>query len=403
MPHSSRKAAEAAALAPLTGPARRMLMSGAAVLLLAGLVAAGPAHAQQQAAPPVSVAAPVARQVAQWAEHTARIEASAHVEIRPRVSGEVVAVHFKDGAMVRAGDRLFTIDPRPFRIAVEAAEAELARAQARQVLADQQVARVAPLVRNRVATEAELDTRVSAQREARAAVAAAQAALQQAQLELEFTEIRAPRAGRVSDRRVDAGNQVQQGVTLMTTLVALDPIYVSFDASESDYLRYARLARAAGGTPAAGALAELRLLDETAFSREGRVDFMDSSFDARSGTIRARAVVANPDLFLTPGTLARLRVSVGEAAALLVPDAAIMADQSGRVVLTVAPDGTVAPRPVQLGPLADDGLRIVRSGLTAEDRVIVAGLHRARPGTRVTPQETTLAQAPVAAHRSVTR
>lgn len=358
------------------------------------LLAAAPAAAQPGApsAPPVTVATPLARPVAEWMEHTARVEASARVEVRPRVSGEVVAVHFRDGALVQAGDRLFTIDPRPFRIAVESAAAALAQAAARQTLADQQVARVTPLVRNRVSSEAELDTRVSAQQEARAAVAAAQAALRQAQLELEFTEIRAPRAGRISDRRVDAGNLVQSGTTLMTTLVALDPIYVTFDASEAEYLRYARLA---GASTATGAHVQLRLLDEAEFTREGTVDFMDSAFDARSGTIRARAVVANADLFLTPGSLARLRVSTGEKDALLVPDTAVMADQSGRVVLTVAADGTVAPRPVQLGPLVE-GMRVIRTGLGAEDRVIIAGLHRARPGARVTPQEAPLAQAPPA-------
>src|SRR5829696_1748269 len=192
------------------------------------------------AASPVTVAAPLSRLVPQWEEHTARIEPSARVEVRPRVSGQVAQVHFQDGALVRAGDLLFTLDQRPFQIAVESARAEVGRAEARLLLAEQQLQRYTPLVQQRVAPESEMDTRRSALREAQAGLVAARAAVRQAELDLEFSEIRAPRPGRVSDRRVDAGNLVQQGTTLLTTLVALDPIYLSFDASEAEYLRYAR-------------------------------------------------------------------------------------------------------------------------------------------------------------------
>jgi RND family efflux transporter MFP subunit len=191
---------------------------------------------------------------------------------------------------------------------------------------------------------------------------------------------------------------VQQGVTLLTTLVALDPVYVIFDASEAHYLRYARAARG-GSRPAgseAGAAVQLRLLDETEFSHNGRLNFVDNAFDPRSGTIRGRAVVANPDLFLTPGSFARLRLFAGDTEALMVPDAAVIADQSGRAVLTVGPDGTVAPRTVQLGPLID-GLRVVRSGLGPEERVIIGGLHRARPGSRVTAEQGRIGPSPLAA------
>lgn len=358
------------------------------------LLAATPALAQN-APPSVTVATPVTRDVAEWQEHTARIEPSARVEIRARVSGQIEQVHFEDGAIVRQGDLLFTIDQRPFRIAVDQAEAGLARAEAQLTLAGQQVERYTPLAQSRIAPQAELDTRRSQLREAQAGVTAARAALAQAQLDLEFTEVRAPRPGRVSDRRVDAGNLIQQGQTLLTTLLALDPVYVSFDASEADYLRQARAAAAQGGLRAGGARVQLRLLDEANFSREGRIDFVDSAFDARSGTIRARAVVPNPDLFLTPGTFARLRLFEGDAPALLVPDTSVMADQSGRMVLTVAADGTVTPRSVQLGPLTE-GLRVVRSGLTAQDRVIIGGLHRARPGMRVTAEQGRIGQGPIA-------
>lgn len=375
--------------------ARGALMGGAtAVGLMAATALTSPAAAQGGPPPTVTAATPLSRAVAQWDEHTARIEPSARVEIRPRVSGQVEAVHFRDGALVPAGALLFTIDQRPFQIAVDSARAELARAEARLTLAEQQVQRYGPLTAQRIAPESEMDTRRSALREAQAGLLAARAALRQAELDLTFTEVRAPRGGRVSDRRVDAGNLVQAGQSLLTTLLALDPVYASFDASEAQYLRYARAAR--GGLREAGGLrVQLRLLDEAEFSHEGGLDFVDSAFDARSGTIRGRAVVANPDLLLTPGGFARLRLLAGEGQALLVPDAAIVADQSGRAVLTVGADGTVMPRPVQLGPLVE-GLRVVRSGLAPEDRVIIGGLHRARPGTRVTAEQGRIGPSPIA-------
>jgi multidrug efflux system membrane fusion protein len=383
----------------------RALPGAAALALVAGTTLGQPAAAQ--GAPPVpsvTVATPLARSITEWDEHTARIEASARVELRPRVSGQVMQVHFQDGALVKTGDLLFTLDQRPFQIAVESAKAEVGRNEAKLTLAEQQVQRYTPLVAQRFAPESEMDTRRSGLREAQAGLAAARAALRQAELDLEFSEIRAPRPGRVSDRRVDAGNLVQQGVTLLTTLVALDPVYVTFDASEAQYLRYARAAAGGfrprtgpGGNAVAadGAQIQLRLLDETAFSHEGRLNFVDNTFDTRSGTIRGRATVPNPDLFLTPGSFARLRLFAGDAQALMVPDAAVVADQSGRMVLTVAPDGTVAPRSVQLGPLVD-GLRVVRSGLAPEDRVIIGGLHRARPGSRVTAEQGRIGPSPLA-------
>ncbi|MDB5415634.1 MAG: efflux transporter periplasmic adaptor subunit [Rubritepida sp.] len=376
----------------------RGVQSVAALALLANTAMVQPSLAQgAPPAPSVTVANPLSRSVTQWDEHTARIEPSARVEIRPRVSGQVAEVHFQDGAPVRAGDLLFTIDQRPFRIAVQSARAEVSRNEAKLTLAEQQVQRYGPLVAQRFAPEAEMDTRRSAQREAVASLAAARAALGQAELDLEFTEIRAPRAGRVSDRRVDAGNLVQVGVTLLTTLVALDTVYASFDASEAQYLRYARAAH--GGMRPAGAqdgtAVQLRLLDETEFSHVGRLDFVDSAFDPRSGTIRGRAVMPNPDLLLTPGSFARIRLFVGDSASLMIPDTAILADQSGRMVLTVTPENTVLQRPVQLGQLVD-GLRVVRSGLSPEDRVIIGGLHRARPGSVVTAQQGRIGPSPLA-------
>ncbi len=313
------------------------------------------------------------------------------------MSGQVTEVHFQDGAPVSAGDLLFTLDQRPFQIAVASARAEVSRNEARVTVAEQQVNRYAPLVAQRFSSEADMDNRRSALREAQAGVAASRAALRQAELDLEFSQIRAPRAGRVSDRRVDAGNLVQQGTTLMTTLVALDQVYAIFDASEAQYLRYAR---AAGGGMRPGGAQEgtpvqLRLLDETDYSHRGQLDFVDSVFDARSGTIRGRAIVQNADFLLTPGSFARLRLFVGDSASLLIPDSAVLAEQGGRMVLTVNEQGTVTPKPVQLGQLVD-GLRVVRSGLTAQDRVIIGGLHRARPGAAVTAQAGRIGPAPLA-------
>jgi RND family efflux transporter MFP subunit len=372
-----------------------LLGRATALGVLAATALSGPAAAQPGGPPTVTAATPLARQVTQWDEHTARIEPSARVELRPRVSGQVEQVHFRDGALVRQGDLLFTIDQRPFRIAVDSARAEVARAEARLTLAEQQVQRYAPLTAQRIAPESEMDTRRSALREAQAGLAAARAALRQAELDLEWTEVRAPRSGRVSDRRVDPGNLVQSGTTLLTTLLTLDPVYATFDASEAQYLRYARAAR--GGLREANGLpVQLRLLDEADYTHDGTLDFVDTAFDARSGTIRGRAVLPNPELLLTPGGFARLRLFAGDSQALMVPDAAVVADQSGRAVLTVTAEGTVAPRPVQLGPLVD-GLRVVRSGLTPEDRVIIGGLHRARPGIRVIAEQGRIGPSPLAA------
>ena len=369
-----------------------------ALTALAFVLALPPAAlAQDPAAPPaVTVAQPLQRSVTEWDEHIARLEPFARVELRPRVSGQVEKLHFRDGQMVQAGELLFTIDRRPFAIAVEAARAELARAQAKLDLAEQEIERTIPLVQGRFAPQAQLDTRRAAQRDAQAALAAAQAQLRQAELELTWTEVRAPRAGRVSDRRVDAGNLVQAGSTLLTTILAIDPVYASFDMSEADYLRLARQTRSgsrASDREPGRMPVQLRLADEEGFSHEGRLDFLDSALDQRSGTVRARAVLPNADLFLMPGSFARLRLWAGEGEALLVPDAAIAADQASRMVLAVAADGTVVPKPVVLGPLVD-GLRVVRSGLTPADRIVIAGLHRARPGSRVAAEPGRIEPAP---------
>lgn len=368
---------------------------GLAPLALALAVPLLPLPLAAQPAPPtVTVSEPLRRNLTEWDEHIARLEPSARVELRPRVSGQVERVHFRDGQLVRAGELLFTIDQRPFDIAIESARAELARAEAKLELARQEIDRTSSLVRERYAPQAQLDTRRAAQRDAEAGIVDARAKLRQAELERSWTEVRAPQSGRVSDRRVDSGNLVQAGATLLTTIVALDPIYASFDLSEADLLRFNRRggARPEGGAPEP---VRLRLADETGWDRQGELDFLDTALDARSGTIRARATLPNPDLFLTPGSFARLRLRAGEGEVLMVPDAAIAADQAARVVMTVAADGTVVAKPVALGPVVD-GLRVVRTGLLPADQVITAGLHLARPGGRVTAEVKPLAPARLA-------
>jgi len=349
------------------------------------LVTATPGLAQSgpSGPPTVTVEQPQRRSLTEWEEHIARLEPSARVELRPRVSGLIEQVHFRDGQIVRQGDLLFTLDKRSFEIAVQSAEAARDGARARLELARQDIRRTQPLVASRIAPQAQLDARRASERQAEAELADAEARLRQAQLELSWAEVRAPQAGRASDRRVDAGNLVQASQTLLTTILTLDPIYASFDMSEADYLRLVR----ARGTQADATQPEvgLRLTDETEFSHSGQLDFLDAELRPRSGTLRARAVLPNPELFLTPGSFARLRLPASHGERLLVPDAAIAADQAGRVVLTVAQDGTVVAKPVELGPLVD-GLRVVRAGLSPDDRVITAGLHLARPGGRVTAE-----------------
>lgn len=341
---------------------------------------------------PVGVAEPLAKRVTQWDESSGRFEPVASVEVRARVSGFIDKLHFRDGQLVKAGDLLFTIDKRPYEIAVESAEAEVARNKAMVELAELQVNRGASLIASRTITEAENDSRKSGLAVARAQLKSAEAALSNAKLNLEWTEVRAPIAGRISDRKVDAGNLIsggQTGTTLLATIVTLDPIHIVFDVSEADYIRYTRLF-------ISGALASsreanpvrVRLADETDWPRTGKLDFVDNSMTARSGTIRARALVDNKDQLLTPGLFARLQLYGGEYDALLIPDSSVISDQAGKIVFVVGDDGVVQVRPVVLGPIVD-GLRVVRSGLKPTDKVVLDGLANpmVRPGAKVVPQK----------------
>jgi multidrug efflux system membrane fusion protein len=360
---------------------------------LANLAAGCDGKSVDKAAPPppsVTVSPPLEKTITEWDEYTGRFVAVAAVEVRARVSGFINSINFVDGQIVKQGDLLFVIDPRPYTIAVEVAKGDLERARAKLEIATLDVERATPLIRSQTLTEREFDTRRSTQRDAAGSVASSEAALKQAALNLEWTEVRAPIAGRISDRRVDAGNLItggQTGATALTAIVSIDPIYFVFDASEADFLRYLRLA-AAGARPSSRDVqnpVSVRLADETEFKHQGRMDFVDNVVNPKTGTMRGRAVFDNKDGLLTPGFFGRLRLFGGEHAALLIPDGAIASDQASKIVFTVADDGTVGTKRVEIGPMLD-GSRIVRSGLAPSDRIVVDGLQRARPGQKVTAE-----------------
>jgi RND family efflux transporter MFP subunit len=367
----------------------------ASSLLLAGHVLVGcdskPTANQGPPPAPVTVAHPLQKNITEWDEYTGRFIAVERVEVRSRVSGFIDSIHFKEGQIVKQGDLLFVIDPRPYRFAVDQAKGDLERAKAKLEIASLDVQRAIPLVRNQTLTEREFDTRRATERDAAGQVGSLEAALKQAELNLEWTEVRAPIAGRISDRRVDAGNLITggpSGATLLTDIVSIDPIHFIFDGSEADFLRYTRLAKA-GGRPSSRDVqnpVSVRLADETEFKHVGEMNFVDNVVNPKTGTIRGRAVFNNKDGLLTPGFFGRLRLFGGEHDALLIPDTAIASDQSRKIVFTVAEDGTVGTKLVELGPIVD-GLRVVRSGLEASDRIVIDGLQRARPGGKVKPED----------------
>ena len=344
-----------------------------------------------QSPPPVTVSRPLQKNITEWDEYTGRFVAVETVEVRARVSGFIDSIHFKDGQIVKQGDLLFVIDPRPYRIAVEQAKAEVERAQARLQIATADVERALPLAKSQTLTQREFETRQSSQREAAGAVSSLEAALKQAELNLEWTNVRAPISGRISDRRVDAGNLVtggQTGATLLTVIVSIAPIHFIIDGSEADFLRYQRLAKTGGRQLSRDVQnpVSVRLADETEFKHQGRMDFVDNVLNPRTGTIRGRAIFENKDGLLTPGYFGRLRLFGGQHDALLVPDSAIASDQASKIVFTVADDGTVGVKRVEIGPMVD-GLRVIRSGLAPTDRIVIEGLQRARPGQKVTPED----------------
>ncbi len=365
------------------------------LVLAAGIAFSGPVAAQggPPPAPTVTVAKPLAKRITNWDEYSGRFQAVQMVEVRPRVSGFIDKIHFKDGQMVKAGDPLFTIDPRPFALAVESAKAEVARANAQVELASTEVERARPLLRSGAVTERDFDQRAANLLVARAALQAAQAATKNAELNLEWTSVTAAIDGRLSDRKVDAGNLVTGGsgsTTLLATIVTMNPIHFIFEVSESDFLRYTRLAESGQRESSrdTGNPVRIKLSDETEFKHPGKMDFVDNALNARSGTMRGRAVVDNANGLMQPGLFARMQLFGGEADGLLIPDTAIVADQARKIVFVVGEDGVVKPKPVTLGAL-DSGLRVVLSGLSADDRIVIDGIANpmVRPGAKVTAQE----------------
>jgi RND family efflux transporter MFP subunit len=366
-----------------------------ATLSVLAVIAAGCSKASDQTAAPsppaVTVATPTARSVTDWDEFVGRFEAIQQVQIRARVGGFVDSVDFKDGAIVKAGDLLYVIDPRPYAAALLTVQGQLADAKAKVDLAERELARAMELNRTQAVSDAVVDQRRQQSEGAQAAVQQADGALKRAELDLSFTKVTAPIAGRVSRHLVSVGNLVQGadgGATLLTSIVSMDPIHIYFDMDEATYLRNNRLWHE-GRRPSSRDTAnpvQITLSGETKPSREGAMDFVDNRLDVATGTLRGRAIVPNTDLSILPGQFARIRV-IGSAPyeALLLPDTAITNDQSRKVVFVVNKDDVVEMRPVTLGPL-DDGLRVVREGLKKDDRVVVDGLQRARVGAKVTPQ-----------------
>ena len=352
--------------------------------------------AQAPAAPAVTVSAPLQKEIVEWDEYTGQFAAVDYVEIRARVNGYLTEIHFQDGQIVHQGDLLFVIDPRPYEATLAAAQAQLAQGQAQVDLATRQLGRSSQLLERGWEPQSNTDQRISDLKVAAASVESAKAAIQSAQLNVEFTHITAPVTGRISNHRVSVGNLVTGGdsgsATLLTTIVSLDPIYFYFDVSESDYLAYQR-ATAKGNlqdTRDNTVPVELHLTDEKGWPHKGQLNFVDNQVDRGSGTIRVRAVFPNSDLFLTPGQFGRIRVPASERyKAILVPDAALVSDQSRKLVMTVSDDNTIVPKVVRPGP-SHDGLRIVRDGLLPTDRIVIDGLMRARPGAKVTPQPGTI-------------
>lgn len=357
-----------------------------------GLLAAGQVGAQTPPQPPaVTVSKPLQREIVEYDEFTGQFAPVEYVELRARVSGYLQSHHFEEGQIVNKGDLLFVIDPRPFEAALASVRAQLGQAQARVDLANQQLRRAAQLSERDFVARSAYDERVQEQRVAASAVEIARAAVRTADLDLEFTRIMAPVTGRIGRREVSEGNLVSGGsggsTTLLTSIVSLDPIYFAFDLSETDLLIYQRAVQQGRLQSTRESIPVFaRLRDEPDWPREGKLNFVDNQVDRSAGTIRVRATFPNPDHFLTPGQFGRIRLPGSEPyRALLIPDSAILTDQAQKIVMVVDADGVVAPKTVRPGPIYD-GLRIIRSGLTKDDTIIINGLLRARPGGKVTAQ-----------------
>lgn len=350
----------------------------------------GSAPAPAAGPPPpaaVTVSPPLQRSLAASTEFTGQFSAVDQVDLRAQVNGYLTEIHVADGQLVRKGDLLFVIDPRPYAIALQTAVAQYQTAVSALDLANKQIARSTALKRNDFESAEVVDQRTQVQQAATAAIEQAKASIRSAQLNLDFTRILAPFDGRVGARQVSLGSLISGAAgsgTKLTTIVSLDPIHVDFDMSESDALIYQRYI--GSKPPGLDRSVKLSLSDESTWSRQGVLDFLDNQVDRGSGTMHARATVANPDLLIAPGQFARVQVPMSAPRpVLLVPDAAIITDQSRKVLMVAAADGTVMPKPVEIGPLDGDHLRVITSGLSPNDQVIINGLMRLRPGAKVAP------------------
>lgn len=353
------------------------------------------------AAPTVQVANPLQSEVIEWDTYIGRFEPSQTVQIRPRISGQIVGVHFRDGAVVQRGELLFTIDPRPFVAALAQARAELTKAQSDLNLALTQSKRADALRPSGGISQSDVDDRTAAVKSATAIVEASQAVVRARELDVEFTEIRAPIGGQVSDRRVDAGNQVTAAIgaggTLMTTINAVDPIYFSFNSSEALYLKGKRSSEKGAKTLPV----EIRLQDEASYHWVGNLEFTDNGLDVHSGTIRARATVSNPKHFLTPGMFGDMRMaSEGAQHALLVPEASISSDLTRKILLVVDKNNVVAARAVELGAI-HNGLRVIRKGIEPNEQVVISGIQLVQPGQHVQIHQGSITAQPPATDKTI--
>lgn len=360
--------------------------------MLVAFAAGGCGAGKPPPPPPPTVAAahPLRRDVVDWDDYVGRFEAIQNAEIRPRVSGQIIRIDFKEGRTVKKGQFLLEIDPRPFRAALAQAQGQAARAEATLANARTELARAKLLLQTRAVSQEEYEQKLAAERSAAADLKAAQAAVRSSALDLEFTTIRAPITGRVSDKRVSIGDFVTSGQTLLTTVVTVDPIWFSFDGAESFYLKYIRQQQAGereSSRTAANPI-DIKLADEPTYNWHGRMSFVDNAIDPNSGTIRAHATVANPKGFLVPGMFGRARLlGSGAYKAMLIPDEAIVTDQTRRFVYVVGPDGKVAVHNVETGPLVV-GLRVVRTGIGPNDLVVLDGLARLQAGAKVNARTT---------------
>src|SRR5437773_7332057 len=377
--------------------------------IVAGAALGGSARneaAEQKAMPPLpkgTVAAAISRKVTEFDEFTGRFEAVERVEVRPRVSGYISSVNFKDGSEVKKGDVLFVIDPRPDVAERDKPRAQLAQARSQLILARSERDRATRLLAQHAISQEEFDTRTSGLEQGQANVEAAQAALDAATLNVTFTRVTAPISGRISRALVTSGNFVTNGQTPLTTLVSLDPIYVSFDGDEQEYLKYTKLARdpAHASSRDAHSPVLVGLADENGYPHQGVMVFVDNALDPATGTIRSRALLDNHDRGFTPGLFARIKLMGGsQHEAVLINDSAIGTDQTVRYVLVLAAANKVEYRPVQLGPVID-GLRVVQSGLAPGETIVVNGLQRVRPGAQVAPQRIAMGEPPSGGERPV--